>query len=69
MGPTAGLDNAEKAKLFTLPGLELRPLGRHPVASHYTDCASPAPNHKQINTRILCLKDLRARYDLSRKPY
>jgi hypothetical protein len=26
--PTAGLDEVEKRKLFTLPGPELRPLGR-----------------------------------------
>jgi hypothetical protein len=26
--PRAGLDNAEKRKFLTLPGLELRPLGR-----------------------------------------
>jgi hypothetical protein len=26
--PRAGLDDAEKRKFFTLPGLELRPLGR-----------------------------------------
>jgi hypothetical protein len=26
--PTAGLDDVEKKKFFTLPGLELRPLGR-----------------------------------------
>jgi hypothetical protein len=28
VGPTAGLDNVEKRKFLTLPGLELRPLGR-----------------------------------------
>jgi hypothetical protein len=27
MGPTAGLDDMEKRKLLTLPGLDLRPLG------------------------------------------
>jgi hypothetical protein len=26
--PTAGLDDVEKKKFLTLPGLELRPLGR-----------------------------------------
>jgi hypothetical protein len=31
-GPRAGLDDVEKRKLFTLLGLELRPLG-----SRYTD--------------------------------
>jgi hypothetical protein len=28
VGPRAGLDDAEKRKFLTLPGLELRPLGR-----------------------------------------
>jgi hypothetical protein len=28
VGPRAGLDNADKRKFLTLPGLELRPLGR-----------------------------------------
>jgi hypothetical protein len=32
VGPRAGLDVVEKKKLLTLPGLELRPLGR-PVRS------------------------------------
>jgi hypothetical protein len=28
VGPRAGLDDVEKRKIFTLPGFELRPLGR-----------------------------------------
>jgi hypothetical protein len=28
VGPKAGLDDVEKRKFLTLPGLELRPLGR-----------------------------------------
>jgi hypothetical protein len=28
VGPRAGLDDVEKGKFLTLPGLELRPLGR-----------------------------------------
>jgi hypothetical protein len=28
VGPRAGLDDVEKRKFLTLPGLELRPLGR-----------------------------------------
>jgi hypothetical protein len=32
VGPRAGLDDVEKRKFFTLPGLELPPLGR-PVRS------------------------------------
>jgi hypothetical protein len=41
--PRAGLDDVEKSKFLTPPGLELRPLGRPPVASRYTDWAIPAP--------------------------
>jgi hypothetical protein len=42
--PRAGLDDVEKRKFLTLPGLELRPLGR-PARSktkRYTDCSIPA---------------------------
>jgi hypothetical protein len=36
--PRAGLDDMEKWKIFTLPGLELPlPLVVQPVASRYTD--------------------------------
>jgi hypothetical protein len=39
----AGLDNVEKRKFLTLPGLKLRLSVTQPVASHYTDYATPAP--------------------------
>jgi LEA14-like dessication related protein len=39
MGPRVGLDDVEKKKLLTLPGLELRPSVVQPVASLYTDYA------------------------------
>jgi hypothetical protein len=40
--PRAGLDDMEKWKFFTLPGLELPlPLIVQPVASRYTDWAIP----------------------------
>jgi hypothetical protein len=39
MGPRTGLDDVEKRKFLTLPGLEL---AKH-VASRYTDYALPAP--------------------------
>jgi hypothetical protein len=42
MDPRAGLDDVEKRKFFILPGLELRPLGRQPVASRCVDYAIPA---------------------------
>jgi hypothetical protein len=34
-GPRVGLDYMEKRKFLTVPGLELRPLGLHPVARIY----------------------------------
>jgi hypothetical protein len=40
--PRAGLDDVEKRKFFTLPGLELRPLGRPARSQSLTDCAIPA---------------------------
>jgi hypothetical protein len=35
--PRASLDDMEKRKFFTLPGLELDPSVVKPVASRYTD--------------------------------
>jgi hypothetical protein len=37
--PRAGLDDMEKWKLLTPPGLELNLSVGRPVASRYTDCA------------------------------
>jgi hypothetical protein len=38
MDPRAGLDDV-KRKFLTVPGLELGPVGRSALASHYTGCA------------------------------
>jgi hypothetical protein len=45
----AGLDDLEKGIFLTLPGLELRPLGR--PASRYTDYTIPAP-HLQYDSTV-----------------
>jgi hypothetical protein len=50
VGPRAGLDDVEKRKFLTLPGLELRLLVFQPVVSRYADCAIPAPLY---NNKIL----------------
>jgi hypothetical protein len=42
--PRSGLDDVVKRKFLTLPVLELDPSVVQPVASHYTDCAIPAPH-------------------------
>jgi hypothetical protein len=41
--PRAGLDDMEKRKFVTLPGLKLRPLIIQPIASRYIDYATLAP--------------------------
>jgi hypothetical protein len=47
VGPRAGLDDVEKRRFLSLPGLELRPSVVQPVASRYTDYAIPAPQRRQ----------------------
>jgi hypothetical protein len=42
--PRAGLDDVERIKFLTLPGLELDPSVVQPVASRYTDYTIPAPS-------------------------
>jgi hypothetical protein len=37
VGPRAGLDDVEKRKYLTIPGLELRHSAVQPVASRFTD--------------------------------
>jgi hypothetical protein len=50
VGPRTGPDDVEKRKFLTLPGLELRRLCR--PASHYTDCAIPAPTNNAVNSKL-----------------
>jgi hypothetical protein len=42
VGLETGLEVVEKRKFFTLPALELRPLGFAALPSRYTDYANPA---------------------------
>jgi hypothetical protein len=51
----AGLDDLEKRKFLTPPGLELRLLSRPSVASRYSDYAIPAPNESLWVNLILAL--------------
>jgi hypothetical protein len=46
--PRAGLDDVEKRKLLTLPGLELRPLGRYPRSQSVYRLSYPRSNLKQL---------------------
>jgi hypothetical protein len=41
MGPRSSLDDTEKGKFLTLPGLELYSSVAQPIARQYTDCAFP----------------------------
>jgi hypothetical protein len=59
--PRAGLDDLEKRKCFTLPGLELRPLCCPARSSRSADYAVPAPD-LGVGRRIILkfgLKDMR----------
>jgi hypothetical protein len=51
--PRAGLDDVEKRKFLTLPELELRPPVVQPVASRYTDYATPAPNKNIFQCNLM----------------
>jgi hypothetical protein len=46
--PRAGLDNVEKRKFFTLPGLELQPLGH----SFYNKCYKTVTKHSGGYTSV-----------------
>jgi hypothetical protein len=63
----AGLDDVEKRKFFTLPGLELRPSIVQPVASRFTDCAIPftitfssnEDHFLQLHNKFILIKHIR----------
>jgi hypothetical protein len=50
VSPRADLEDVEKTKFLTLPGLE-----NSPVASRYTHCAIPAPYDYHVKKVIICL--------------
>jgi hypothetical protein len=54
-GPRASLDDVEKRKLLTLPGLELQPFVIQPIASCYIDSTILAPSYKQLFSEIISL--------------
>jgi hypothetical protein len=45
VGPRAGLNGMEKSKFLTLPGLELRPLGRPARSQSLYQLRYPGPNN------------------------
>jgi hypothetical protein len=52
--PRAGQDDVKKRRFLTLPGLELRPLGRPTLASRYSDYAIPGPPFLQGSCLNVC---------------
>jgi hypothetical protein len=56
VGPRAGLDDVDEREILTLPGLELRPLGRpNHIQSLYllSFPGSPIPTRTSINNNII----------------
>jgi hypothetical protein len=53
VGPTAGLDDVEKRKFSTPPGLEIRPLGRLARSQSLYQCAILAPT-LTLYEKIIC---------------
>jgi hypothetical protein len=52
----AGLDDLEKRKFFTLPDSNSDPSVVQPVASRYTDYATPAPSFCGCSPELLTLE-------------
>jgi hypothetical protein len=48
------VEDMEKRKSFTLPGLKLRPLVVQPAASSYTDCTNMAPYIHPYTNKFRC---------------
>jgi hypothetical protein len=58
VGSRAGLDDEERRKFLTLPGLELDPSVVRPLASRYTDYAIHTDTNKIRNNVTDLLKAL-----------
>jgi hypothetical protein len=64
VGPRTGLDDVEKGKILSLPGLELLTSVVQPLATRYTDCAIPASS-SSIARKII--QEERAAYSTSQE--
>jgi hypothetical protein len=53
-----GLDDLERRKFLTLPGLELRPISCPARSSRYTDYATPAPGLTTVFSRKASGKEM-----------
>jgi hypothetical protein len=51
--PTEGLDDVEKRKFLTLPGLELRPLGRPARSQSLYRLSYPGSNNKRTLRKLV----------------
>jgi hypothetical protein len=56
MDPLAGLDDMEKRKFLTLPGLEFRPLSRPALSQSLYQLRYPAPYQMEGPVIILTLR-------------
>jgi hypothetical protein len=56
VGPRAGPGDVEKRKFLTLPGLELRPLGRPARSQSLYRLSHPGSHHKTVKQVHVLLK-------------
>jgi hypothetical protein len=56
MEPRASLDDVKKRRFLTLPGLELRPLGRAARSQSQYRLSYPAPDHREwwMKNAVIC---------------
>jgi hypothetical protein len=59
VGPRAGVENVEKRNFFTLPGIELRSLGRPPLSRSLYGIRYPGSNNNLYNMKVYFMSSTR----------
>jgi hypothetical protein len=69
VGPRAGLDDVEKRKFLTLPGLELRPLARPARSQSLYRLRYPGPDNIRIRNFYVSVLKAHVIQDVCRKHF